>query len=79
MSDDTKDVTQPYKLASDFAFCQAQEPMEGKSYVERVAYWAAWRAARNTAAHLLNKAGELGLTAEQIAALTVVAEEWAYD
>jgi len=79
MSDDTKTVTDPYDIASEFAFKEAQTPLGTKNHVERVAYWAAWRAARNTAKAMLDKANALGLTPEQFKALAEVAEEWAYD
>jgi len=77
----------PYKIAVEFGLEHGRMEAEfteeltpAQAYlVERVAYWAAWRAARNAASALLNKADEVGLTPEQFHALTEVAEEWAYD
>jgi hypothetical protein len=64
-----------YRVAVEFGQQQGQEDPAS----DAVAFWSAWRAARNAAAALLNKAEELNLTPEQMEALTRVAEKVAYD
>lgn len=77
----------PYLAAAEFGLEKGREEAEFEGYLsaeqeyllEKAGRWAAWRAARNAATALLTKAKELGLTEEQMTALTAVAEEWAYD